>query len=173
MFQNQQNMSEVFLLFGSNLGDRFKIIAEAVDQTKHAIGDVIKASSVYESAPWGFDHENKFLNQVVILKTSHSPRKILHSIQNIEEKMGRVRNNSSTYSGRTIDIDILFYDDLVMNEKDLKIPHPLLHERRFTLKPLVEIASTYIHPAFHKTMQQLLEECPDEQEALKVPTDGY
>ena len=141
--------------------------------TQRAIGRIVNASSLYESAPWGFEHDNKFLNKVVILKTFHSPRKILHSIQNIETKMGRVRNYSGTYSGRTIDIDILFYDDVVMNEEDLKIPHPLLHKRRFTLKPLVEIAPTFKHPVLHKTMQQLLDECPDQQDALKVPTDGY
>lgn len=161
-------MSDVFLLFGSNLGDRFKIIAEAVDQIQFVVGDIHKASSVYESAPWGFTHENEFLNKVILISTSQTPREILHSVQNIEKSLGRVRNELSTYSERTIDIDILFYDDLVMNEEDLKIPHPLLHKRRFTLKPLVEIASTYVHPLFNKTMQQLLEECPDDQDAVRL-----
>ena len=165
-------MSEIFLLFGSNLGDRFNIIADAEKRTQQSMGVIVKASSIYESAPWGFEHENKFLNKVVVINTSDSPRAILQSIQNIETNMGRVRNNSGTYSGRTIDIDILFYDDLVMDEEDLKIPHPLLHERRFTLKPLVEIAPDFKHPVLHKTMQQLIDECSDEQDAVRVSNDG-
>ena len=165
-------MSKVFLLFGGNLGNRFKIIADAEELTKRAIGKIVKASSLYESAPWGFEHENKFLNKVLIINTRYSPAEILKNIQNIETKMGRVRNYSGTYSGRTIDIDILFYDDVIMNEEDLKIPHPLLHERRFTLQPLVEIVPDFSHPVLNKTMQQLLEECPDDQDAVRVSTRG-
>jgi len=166
-------MSKVFLLFGSNLGDRFKIIADAEVQVQRNIGGIVNSSSVYESAPWGFEHNNKFLNKVLVINTTYSPDVVLRSIQNIETQFGRVRNFSETYSGRTIDIDILFYDDLIMNEEDLKIPHPLLHKRRFTLKPLVEIVPNFKHPVLHKSMQQLLDECPDEQDAVQVPTDGY
>jgi len=164
-------MNNVFLLFGGNLGDRFELIADAIDLTQRAIGEIVKASSVYESAPWGFEHENKFLNKVIIVNTSYSPQSILKTIQKIETKLGRVRNKTGMYSGRTIDIDILFYEDLVMNEEDLKIPHPLLHERRFTLQPLVEIAPNFEHPVLNKTMRQLLEICPDKQDAVRISTD--
>ncbi len=165
-------MSNVFLLFGSNLGDRFNIIDDAIDRTQMAIGKIVKASSIYESAPWGFEHKNKFLNKVIILNTSYSPQSILETIQEIETKLGRIRNNTRNYSGRTIDIDILFYDDWVMNEEDLKIPHPLLHKRRFTLQPLVEIAPDFKHPVLNQTMQQLLAVCPDKQDAVRVSNDG-
>jgi 2-amino-4-hydroxy-6-hydroxymethyldihydropteridine diphosphokinase len=161
-------MVQVFLLLGGNLGDRYKTISRAKDLIGVWIGPIHDESSVYESEPWGFDHENKFLNQVVIAETGLSPETVLKSAQNIEQELGRLRDNSETYTGRTIDVDILFFGDLIIDREHLQVPHPLLHERRFTLQPLVEIAPSFTHPVFHKTMQQLLKMCPDDQEAIRV-----
>jgi 2-amino-4-hydroxy-6-hydroxymethyldihydropteridine diphosphokinase len=161
-------MEEVYLLLGGNLGDRYTTILQAKDFIREQIGVIHLESSVYESAPWGFEHENAFLNQVIIIKTEHSPESVLQFALDIESELGRVRNNCCEYAGRIIDIDILFYEDRVVNSEHLKIPHPLLHERRFTLQPLVEIAPDLVHPVLKKTMKQLLDECPDKQEAKPI-----
>jgi 2-amino-4-hydroxy-6-hydroxymethyldihydropteridine diphosphokinase len=124
------------------------------------IGQVTKSSSVYESEPWGFSSDQQFLNQVVVVESELSPNEMLDEIHIIEAKLGRKRS-SAGYQSRTMDIDILFYDDLMVNESDLVIPHPRLHERRFTLLPLAEIAGDFIHPVLSESMDALAEECSD------------
>jgi 2-amino-4-hydroxy-6-hydroxymethyldihydropteridine diphosphokinase len=161
-------MAQVFLLLGSNLGDRHKILSNAKDLISARIGIIKVESSIYESDPWGFEHENVFLNEVVILNTEYSPESVLKLALDIESELGRVRSNDNEYTGRLIDIDILFYDDRIVHDEHLKIPHPLLHERRFTLQPLVEIAPDMIHPVLQKTMKQLLDDCPDNLEAKQM-----
>ena len=161
-------MAQVFLLLGSNLGDRYKILSNAKNSISARIGIIKVESSIYESDPWGFEHENAFLNQVIIVKTELSPELVLKLSLGIESELGRVRCNDDEYRGRLIDIDILFYDDRIVYDEHLKIPHPLLHERRFTLQPLVEIAPDVIHPVLQKTMKQLLDDCPDDLEAKQI-----
>jgi 2-amino-4-hydroxy-6-hydroxymethyldihydropteridine diphosphokinase len=119
----------------------------------------LQVSSIYETAAWGMENQEAFLNQVLEIETNLNPDELLQSILQIEEGLGRKRELK--YGPRTIDIDILFFNDQVIDQEGLKIPHPQLQNRRFVLVPLNEIASNKIHPIFKKTISQLLAECPD------------
>jgi 2-amino-4-hydroxy-6-hydroxymethyldihydropteridine diphosphokinase len=160
-------MSNVFLGIGTNLGDREKNLREAVEKIEEHIGKLLGSSSVYETAPWGFDSENDFLNMAVSVETSLTPAEIIKKIAVIESIMGREKTQDR-YSSRIIDIDILLYDDLVITEKGLKIPHRLMHERKFVLAPLCELAPDMIHPLLKKSMSVLLEECRDRSKIVKL-----
>ena len=160
-------MNNVFLGIGTNLGNRKVNLRKAIEMIGENIGKVIKSSSVYETAPWGFDTENDFLNMVVMVETVDTPSEILKKIITIESMLGRERNQDR-YSSRIIDIDILLYNDLIVNENGLKIPHPLMHERRFVLVPLCEIAQDIIHPIQKITISSLLSNCRDRSKVKKV-----
>lgn len=160
-------MKKVFLGLGSNLGDRESNLGDAVKKIGEHIGKVLSSSSVYETAPWGFEAEIDFFNMVVCVETKHSPSELLTEINAIESMMGRKRNQDR-YSSRVIDIDILLYDDLIIEEKGLKIPHRLMHERKFVLVPLSELAPDLIHPVFGKSISILLEKCRDRSKVLKL-----
>lgn len=160
-------MNTAYLLLGSNMGDRLSIIAKAITLIHALCGRVVKKSSVFESAPWGFEDKNQFINQVIMIEAAISAIDLLQNLLDIELLLGRVRNNTTNYSSRCIDIDILFFNDEVINEQNLTIPHPLLQERKFTLLPLKEIASDFIHPVFEKTIHELLNECNDKLEVSK------
>ena len=160
-------MNKVYLGLGTNLGDRKRNLREAIEQIGEHIGKVLNSSSVYETAPWGFDAENDFLNMAAEVETGLSPTDLLKKIFEIESKLGRERTQDR-YSSRIIDIDILFYDDLIVDQKGLKIPHRLIHERRFVLVPLCEIAPDLIHPMLKKSIRVLLEECRDRTKIVKV-----
>ena len=151
---------KVYLLLGGNIGDTKSLFAQTIKLIQTEVGDVVQKSSLYESEPWGFEHEQNFLNQVVIVETMLEPINLLDTTQQIEKEMGRVRKKSQ-YSERTIDVDILFYDNLVMESERLTIPHLMLHQRRFTLEPLVELSPIFIHPKKQKTLVELLHECSD------------
>lgn len=153
-------MNLVYLLLGGNLGNTVKLIEKARDLLKIEIGKEYQVSSYYESEPWGFSHKNNFINRVVSYKTNKTPQEVLFSILEIERILGRKRNKIQ-YEARSIDIDILFYNDMVINSKLLILPHPRLHLRKFTLEPLFEINTELIHPVFNKTIKVLLEECTD------------
>jgi 2-amino-4-hydroxy-6-hydroxymethyldihydropteridine diphosphokinase len=159
-------MSRVILGLGSNIGDRQKNLKTAIDEIGKKIGKVISLSSIYETEPWGFDTDNQFLNMVLIAETTLSPSGVLGRILMIEAEMGRIRTEKQ-YSSRIIDIDILFFDDLILDELSLKIPHPLLHERRFVLEPLSEITPEYIHPVFRESISTLLSHCTDNSNVKK------
>lgn len=151
-----------FILLGSNVGDRESLIAEAVDNIVDRCGSLLRKSSLYESEPWGFEAEFNFLNQVIMIDTSLEPHELLRKVLEIEIELGRDRQTKyETYVSRPIDIDILYYDDLVVDTVDLQLPHPRLHLRLFTLLPLCEIASDYEHPVFRKKNKELLKECED------------
>lgn len=156
----------LYLLLGSNLGDRKKQMDEALDLIPEMIGQVTKRSSFYETEPWGFSSEEFFLNIAMQTLTSLSPEEVMRKIDEIEKRFGRERADSG-YSSRTMDIDILFYDDLVLDQNILKIPHPMLKDRRFVLVPLNEIAHELIHPVFRKTIGELLQDCTDTKEVRK------
>jgi 2-amino-4-hydroxy-6-hydroxymethyldihydropteridine diphosphokinase len=153
-------MNKVFLGIGTNLGDREKNLAEAMELIGERIFIPSVCSSVYETEPWGFESESKFLNLVIVIETELSPVILLEKIHEIELTMGRVRDKNQ-YESRVIDIDILFYNDLVLDTGSLKIPHPHLHNRRFVLVPLSEIAFDFVHPVLDKTISSLLDICPD------------
>ena len=153
-------MKKIYLGLGSNLGDREHNLKEAFARIEEHIGHVVKSSSVYETEPWGFNTRETFLNAVIEVGTELNPSAVLGAILMIETLLGRTRGEKQ-YSSRVIDIDILLYNDLIVNEVSLKIPHPLLHERMFVLVPLCEIAPDIIHPIFNKSVLLLSKICPD------------
>ena len=153
-------MKIVFLGIGTNLGNREINLEKAVAGIEEFIGPVLKSSAVYETEPWGFQAKEDFLNMVVKAETRLTTSGLLGRILRIESLYGRVRSRKR-YSSRLIDIDILLYEDLIVDEESLKIPHPLLHERKFVLVPLCEIASELIHPVLKKSYAELLNTCKD------------
>lgn len=153
-------MHQLILLFGSNLGDRLSYIHQATQHCMIELGEIKSQSSIYETAPWGITEQQSFYNQVIEFFTILNPQDVLMKILAIEEKLGRVRHEK--WGARIIDIDILYYDDIVIESENLKIPHPYLHERRFTLAPLVEILPSFIHPTIHVTNEVLLRNCRDQ-----------
>jgi 2-amino-4-hydroxy-6-hydroxymethyldihydropteridine diphosphokinase len=153
-------MKFVFLGIGTNLGNRESNLEQAVAGIENFPGSVLQSSSIYETEPWGFQTEEKFLNMVVKIETNLTPEALLEKILTLESMLGRVRG-TERYISRLIDIDILFYDDLIINEPRLIIPHPLLHERKFVLIPLCEIEPGMIHPVLGKKLGDLLQICSD------------
>jgi 2-amino-4-hydroxy-6-hydroxymethyldihydropteridine diphosphokinase len=154
------NPYPVFLLLGANLGEREATLKQAVQLLSERIAPVTAESQLYETAPWGVIDQPAFLNQVIQIETELSPKKVLEQTLSIEKQLGRERR--LRWGARVIDIDILYYADLISEDSDLHLPHPRLHERRFTLVPLAEIAPDFIHPVLKKTNQELLERCTDE-----------
>jgi len=152
-------MHDVFLLLGSNLGDRISYINQAIQHIETDIAPIAKASSVYETQSWGKTDSPDYLNQVVFIQTDLPARIILQKILAIEIIIGRIREEK--WGSRIIDIDILFYDSDIINEPGLHVPHPELHNRRFTLEPLAEINPLFIHPVFNKAVTQLKNELND------------
>ena len=133
-------MHTVYLALGTNLGNRKAIMREAIDNIGKKVGTVMRQSSFYETEPWGFESPNLFLNACICVSTKLAPRQLLEVTQDIERDMGRIEKTVGLqYVDRIIDIDILLYDDLHINEPDLVIPHPLMEEREFVMKPLLEI----------------------------------
>lgn len=152
-------MNDVFLLLGSNLGDRKLLLQQAIGYIEAEIGPVIKASAVYETQSWGKTDSPDYLNQVIFLQTELPAQNVLEKILSIELLMGRVREEK--WGSRIIDIDILFYNSDVINEPGLHVPHPELQNRRFTLEPLAEIAPLFVHPVLNKNILQLKNELKD------------
>ena len=130
----------IYLGLGTNLGDKTAHLNKAIRLVDERVGRVVRQSSFLETAPWGFQSANSFLNAVICCETEHTPREVLLLTQQIERDMGRSKKSTDGgYADRTIDIDILLYDDLTVDEPDLKIPHPLMCERDFVMRPLQEI----------------------------------
>lgn len=152
-------MNDVFLLLGSNLGDRHGYLQRAIMLIGQQVGAIVKCSSVYETQSWGKADAPDYLNQVVVLKTDMSAQTVLGKILAIEITLGRRRKEK--WGPRTIDIDILFYGAQIIDEPGLQIPHPELHKRRFTIEPLHEIAPDMVHPVLNKTTGQLNNELID------------
>jgi len=140
-------VSEVYLGLGSNLGDKENHIRKAITLIGERVGLVVRQSSLVSTEPWGFESANSFVNAVVCCETSLTPRQVLQATQQIERDLGKgkrhatIRNKTARYHDRPIDIDILLYDDLTIDEPDLKIPHPLMQQRDFVMNPLNEIRS--------------------------------
>lgn len=147
---------------GSNLGDRTLYLQQARESINRQVGTLTRSSKVYETAAWGKTDQPNFLNQVLEVQTALTPEEVLQRINAIEQELGRVRHEH--WGARFIDIDILFYDDLVLQTQRLTIPHPQLHLRRFTLLPLAELAPELKHQVLGKSINQLLQECPDKLE---------
>jgi len=149
----------IYLSLGSNEGNRTSWLQQAQDLLGKSCGIITKRSSIYETAAWGLNDQPSFLNMVIEMETTKTPGELLSCVLAIETRLGRQR--SIKWGPRTLDIDILLYNEAIIDAPDLKIPHPYMQERRFTLLPLAEIAPGLIHPVFHKTISQLLAECPD------------
>ena len=145
---------EIVLGFGSNLGNREEFINTSYKLLEERLGIMIKKSLFIETLAWGFKSENKFLNSVAIFQTDKTPIEALRICNQIEKELGRVREGN-TYQNRTIDIDILFYDDIILNTPELIIPHPLIQKRDFVLTPLTEILPNLIHPVLKKKIKDI------------------
>ena len=160
-----QYMNKVFLLIGGNIGDRLQNLHQAIIGLSAVCGPIIQQSAVYETAAWGKTDQAAFLNQALLLTTSLPAQELITTILSVEEDMGRRRMEK--FGPRVIDIDILFFNDEIINEPNLIIPHPQLQNRRFALAPMHEMAPALVHPVLNKTIEQLLKECPDELEVRK------
>jgi 2-amino-4-hydroxy-6-hydroxymethyldihydropteridine diphosphokinase len=152
-------MNEVYLLTGGNLGDRQSYLLKAGEAVQKNCGPIVETSSVYETAAWGKEDQDAFLNQVLHIRTHLNAVDLLTEILRTETELGRVRGLK--FGPRIIDIDILFFNDDIIELPGLKIPHPQMPYRRFVLEPLCEIAAGKIHPLLHKNIAQMLAECPD------------
>jgi 2-amino-4-hydroxy-6-hydroxymethyldihydropteridine diphosphokinase len=154
-----------YLIIGGNLDNREQQLQIAKDWIQEKVGQIITASSVYETAAWGVTDQPDFLNQVLLVETNLSPIKLLDAIQWIETEMGRVRLRY--WGERIMDIDILFYEDQIIDEPRLQVPHPGIPDRNFVLAPLAEIAPNFIHPIFQKSIESLSLACTDLLDASK------
>ena len=149
-------MSTVYLGLGTNLGDKEVQLRTAVNEIEKRIGRIMILSAFYTTIPWGFTSEHTFLNAACAVETSLNPYELLSVTQDIEKNLGRKHKSvDHHYADRLIDIDILFFDQIIIHEADLQIPHPLLTKRGFVLKPLVEIAPDLVHPINHLTIRKL------------------
>jgi len=154
-------MNNVYLQLGTNMGDRFENLCQSISLISQKIGVVIKKSKVYESAPWGVENQNCYLNQVICVKSKFNAFDTLQQALEIEKNMGRIRIEK--WGERIIDIDILFYDDKIIESDNLCIPHEFIHKRNFVLMPMCELEPNFVHPKLKKTISELLDESKDEE----------
>ncbi len=164
-------MHKVYLSLGSNLGNKTRNLQMAKYKIAVQIGRIVKTGNLYETEPWGFENEHWFLNTVIEIETKLNEIETLKKCLLIEKKMGRVRNAvKNVYIDRIIDIDILFFDNQIINLPELNIPHPHIQNRNFVLFPLADIAAEFIHPKLNKSIKDLLKECKDTNQIKKLNT---
>lgn len=159
-------MKGIYLLLGSNLGDRFTLLKKARLHIAEQIGPILKESAIYATKAWGIADQPDFLNQVLEIESDLPAEQILEQANMIEEKLGRIRRIK--WHSRIIDIDILYYSDLVLNTKNLTIPHPENENRKFVLVPMVELCPEFVHPKLMMTHDELLKRCPDTLDVVKT-----
>ena len=152
-------IKNIFLGLGSNQGDRELNLKNSIKLLNSRVGKVLKSSEVYESEPWGVKNQNYFLNQVIEIKTDFDPNDLLNICKNIEHDMGR--KQEIRWGKRVIDIDILYYQSKVINQKNLIIPHKLMHERNFVMIPLNDISENHMHPILKISNKEILSNCMD------------
>lgn len=160
-------MHQVFLSIGGNLGNKRANFDKVYTHIQNELGCIVLRSSVYETPPWGFDSEDSFWNQVLCIETLLNPSEILEKIKKIDAAFGRKRI-SEGYSSREMDVDILYFEDKIIETENLTIPHPLLHKRLFVVVPLAEIAPDLVHPVLKLTSVEMLNNCEDKSEIKKV-----
>lgn len=166
-------MSTAYLCAGSNIGDRIGYLQQANNLLKDTQGIiVINSSSIYETEPVGFKDQEWFANAVLKIETTLSPRDLLSECMRIEIQLGRERNPQNQWGPRTLDLDILFYDDLIVSEEDLQIPHPRMHERAYALVPMLELDPDFVHPVIKKTVFELHNGLEEPEEVYLYGTRG-
>jgi 2-amino-4-hydroxy-6-hydroxymethyldihydropteridine diphosphokinase len=158
-------MNNAYLLIGGNMGDRLANLTTAIKAIEAQIGNIKQHSSIYETAAWGMEDQPSFLNQALLIETNFEAEDLLNNLLKIEIQMGRIRNQP--LGPRTIDLDIIFFNDQIIHSETLSIPHPHMQKRNFVLNPLNEIAPEFIHPVFNKTIHQLLIDCTDSLLCIK------
>ena len=163
---NVSCMNGIYLIIGGNLGDRLALIEDCTRKIEKIVGPILKSSSSYESESWGETDNPNYLNQVLFIESTFCAKEVLEKALEIEKGLGRTRDKK--WESRLIDIDILFFNADIIDEKDLNIPHPHLHNRKFVLVPLNEIASEFIHPVLKTTISNLLENCSDNLKVTKL-----
>ncbi|MCH7409198.1 2-amino-4-hydroxy-6-hydroxymethyldihydropteridine diphosphokinase [Belliella sp. DSM 111904] len=157
---------QVVLIIGGNLGDRFQLITDAKKKISMEIGEIQKQSVLYETAAWGERSTKDFINQALLINTTLSAQEVLYTALSIEKSLGRARVEK--WGDRTMDIDIIFYDNSIIEEPELTIPHPFMKERKFVLVPIVEILPDWIHPVLKMSMKEMLSACEDQCEVRKI-----
>jgi 2-amino-4-hydroxy-6-hydroxymethyldihydropteridine diphosphokinase len=160
-------MHQVFLGIGGNIGNKHDNFDKVYTFIKNELGKITKSSPVYETSPWGFEAKEDFWNQVLVIETEFLPDEVLKKIMKIENTFGRNRKNEN-YSSRKMDIDILYFDKLVIETENLTIPHPRISQRLFVLVPLAEIAADFIHPLLKLTSLEMLKNCDDSSVIKKL-----
>lgn len=160
-------MAKVFFSLGSSLGAKQNLIESALKSIENQIGEILKISEVYETEPWGFQDENYFYNIAITVETEMQPLDLLDEIHKIENEHNRVRSGKR-YIARTLDIDIIFYDDNVFYTENLQIPHKHAHKRKFVLQPIFDIDPDFIHPLLKESISKLLNRCEDNLYIKKV-----
>ncbi|WDC83694.1 2-amino-4-hydroxy-6-hydroxymethyldihydropteridine diphosphokinase [Caloramator sp. mosi_1] len=146
-------MNRVFIAFGSNIGDRYETVSKAFELIEKNDMKIIKKSEIYETEPYGYKEQPPFINGVILVETELTCRETLERLLDIEKKLGRER--IIRWGPRTIDLDIIFFNDDIYSEEDLKVPHPDMHNREFVLKPLCDIDPDYVHPIINKSVREL------------------
>lgn len=157
-------MNVTYLCLGGNIGDRETALNQAIFIISQEIGNIVSKSGIYETEAWGVENQQAYLNQCVAVTTNLTAEELIHKVLVIEKKLGRERSNSIIYEPRIIDIDIIFYNNTIIETPQLTVPHPRLHLRKFVLIPLSEIASNHLHPILNKTIFNLLSDCEDQSE---------
>jgi 2-amino-4-hydroxy-6-hydroxymethyldihydropteridine diphosphokinase len=166
-------MCQVYLLLGGNLGDRIQHISTALNRIQQTVGEIKLQSSVYETKAWGVEQQPDFLNLALVVNTELSPVDVLNRTQQIEKELGRSRTEEERWGARTMDIDIIFYDDQIMETERLQIPHPLMSQRKFVLLPLFEISPDFIHPVVKQSIKTLYLSCSDRLAVEKLYTNLF
>ncbi len=161
-------MNQIFLSLGSNLGKRKENLSLAEKKIEQSAGIIIQRSGIYESEPWGFESEHAFFNNVIEISSEYSPGELLKILKTIEQTIGRQQKTTAGYASRVIDIDILLYNQLIIDQPRLKVPHQHLHKRKFVLIPLAEIVPGLVHPVFEKNILNLLKSCDDKGHVKRI-----
>lgn len=159
-------MNQTYLITGGNIGDKKQNLEKAAALIEKKIGHILKSSAIYETAAWGNRDQPSFFNQVHMVETALMPDELMSNILGIEKEMGRIRTTKN--AARNIDIDILFFNDEIIKTPSVEVPHKEIPNRKFVLKPLLELAPHYIHPLLKKTITQLAAETTDTLEAFPI-----
>lgn len=155
-------MVRCYILFGSNQGDKRKLLEQSCVLVSERCGMLVERSSAYITEPWGFESDEWFLNALLVVETELDPDTLMDTLMGIEAELGRVRHpEKEGYSSRTVDLDILYYGDRVVNTGKVTVPHPRLHQRKFALMPLCEVIPDFLHPVLNMSQEDILCQCPD------------